>query len=130
MNQRGAISLVVAAGVLMLCLMALGAADLGSMLFARARAQTAADGAALAAAVVQIPVLAQTGEPEDEARAFAEANGAHLTRCDCEAGSTAAEVQVEIQPTLVFLRPWFGRVVRATARAEVDPDVLSYRDGG
>lgn len=130
MADRGAVSIVAMAGALMLCLTALGAADLGSMLLARARAQTAADAAALAAVVAQVPVLAQGEDPEEQARAIAEANGATLLRCDCPVGDPVAEVEVAVEPRLTFVAPWFGRSARATARAEVDPDVLSYRDGG
>jgi secretion/DNA translocation related TadE-like protein len=130
MSDRGAVSIIVVTGALALCVMALGAADLGSMLVARSRAQTAADGAALAAAVVQVAILGQQGTPEEEARAFAERNSAELARCSCEQGDAVAEVEVHVRPRLVFLRPWFGRIVRAVARAEVDRDVLSYREPG
>ena len=126
--ERGAVSLVVVTGALVLSLFALCAADLGSLMLARARAQAAADAAALAAVVQQAPVLARGSErPADAARAEAEANGAHLDRCDCDIGSNHAVVDVTVAPTLAYMSPWFGRTVRATSRAEVDPDVLTYR---
>jgi Flp pilus assembly protein TadG len=109
-------------------LLALAAADLGSMLWARARAQTAADAAALAAVVQQAPVLGQGDDPEGAAREAAERNGATLVSCDCAVGETEATVTVETLPKLSFLEGWFGRRVHATARAEVDADVLTYQD--
>ena len=128
--ERGAVSIVAVTGALVLCLGALGAADLGAMLFARARAQSAADAAALAAVTEQAPVLERGSDPEQAARDEAERNGATLTRCECSVGSTEATVEVTITPRLGFLSGWFGRAARASARAAIDPDVLTYRDGG
>jgi len=128
--ERGAVSIVAVTGALVLCLGALGAADLGAMLFARARAQSAADAAALAAVTEQAPVLERGSDPEQAARDEAERNGATLTRCECSVGSTEATVEVTITPQLGFLSGWFGRASRASARAALDPDVLTYRDGG
>lgn len=125
--ERGSASVLAAMGVLVFCLGALAAADFGSMLVARARAQAAADAAALAAAAAQVPVLNEGEDPEDAARRYAERNGSTLVRCDCGEGRADAVVQVEVEPRLAFLSGWFGRRARATARAEVDPDVLSYR---
>lgn len=129
-NQRGALSIVAACGALTFCLVALGAADLGAMLIARSRAQAAADAAALAAAVAMVPVLRQGDDPEAQARALAEANGATLVRCDCPVGETTATVEVAVRARAWFVPAWVGRSARATASAQVDPDVLSYRDDG
>lgn len=127
-DERGAVSLVVATGALVLSLLALCAADLGSILLARARAQAAADAAALAAVVQQVPVLAEGVEsPEDAARAEAEANGAQLESCSCAPGTEAADVDVSVRPVLAYMSPWFGTAVHAHARAEADPDLLTYR---
>lgn len=127
--QRGSISILVAVGALLMSLFALGAADLGSMLVTRARAQQAADAAALAAVVQQAPVLGQGDDPEGAARDVAERNGATLVSCACVVGETEATVEVTIVPKLGWLEGWFGRTVHATARAALDPDVLTYRDG-
>lgn len=129
-NERGAITIVAVTGALVLCVGALGAADLGAMVFARARAQSAADAAALAAVTAQAPVLQRGTDPEQAARDEAASNGADLVRCDCVVGSTSATVEIEVTPRLSFLSGWFGRRVHAKARAALDPDVLSYRDGG
>jgi Flp pilus assembly protein TadG len=126
--ERGAVTIVAILGSLTLCTMALGAADAGSMLLARSRAQAAADAAALAAVATQAPVLHQGDDPAAAARAEAERNGATLLRCDCAVGAVIAEVEVAVVPRLAFIKAWFGRRARATARAELDPDVLSYRD--
>jgi len=124
------VTIVAVTGALVLCVGALGAADLGSMLFARARAQSAADAAALAAVAAQAPVLQPGGDPEQAARDEADRNGVALVRCDCSTGSPFATVDVELTPRLSFLSGWFGRHVHAEARAALDPDVLTYRDGG
>jgi secretion/DNA translocation related TadE-like protein len=128
--ERGAVTIVAVTCTLILCLGALGAADLGSMLHARARAQSAADAAALAAVTEQAPILGRGEDPEQAARDEADRNGASLMQCDCAVGQSTATVEVTVTPKLIFLSGWFGRRVRATARAALDPDVLSYRDAG
>ncbi|MCA1830198.1 MAG: hypothetical protein LC663_01585, partial [Actinobacteria bacterium] len=98
---------------------------------ARARAQSAADAAALAAATAQVPAFSDgTTMPEDVARAEAERNGGRLDRCDCSMGGARATVDVSVDAHPVFIRAWFGARARATASASVDPDVLTYRAGG
>jgi secretion/DNA translocation related TadE-like protein len=128
MSERGTISIFLAATSLLLAFTSLAVADVGSMLHARARAQSAADAAALAAVVQQAPVLGQGDDPEGAAREAAELGGAILVDCECEVGTTDATVEVEVLPRLSFLKGWAGRRARATARAHLDPDVLSYRD--
>ena len=129
-GERGALSIVVVTGALALCLFALCAADLGSMLVTRARAQSAADAAALAAVVQQAPVLGRGRDPEGAARAEVEANGGVLERCECVVGNAEATVEVSMQPRLGIVAAWFGARVHAVARAGLDPDVLTYRDDG
>ena len=127
--ERGAVTIVAITGALILCVGALGAADVGAMLNARARAQSAADAAALAAVAAQAPVLGRAEDPAQAARDEADRNGATLVRCDCATGDAFATVEVTVTPRLTFLSGWFGRAARATARAALDPDVLTYRDG-
>ena len=129
-NENGSISILIAVGASLMTLFALAAADLGSMIVTRSRAQAAADAAALAAVVQQAPILGQGEDPEGAARDTAERNGASLVSCECVVGTTEATVTVETMPRLSFVEGWFGRPVRATARAELDPDVMSYEDGG
>lgn len=128
--QGGSISILVAVGSLLMTLLALAAADLGSMLVARSRSQAAADAAALAAVVQQAPILGQGDDPEGAARDTAARNGASLVSCECAVGTTEATVTVETYPRLSFVEGWFGRSVRATARAELDADVMTYGEGG
>jgi len=101
-----------AAGVLMVGVVALGfvlcvaIARLGGGAVDAARAQTAADAAALAAAD-QLALGRGDRAARRTADSTAHENGARLVRCDCS--GTAAEVEVEVA----------GRA-RARARAEVD----------
>lgn len=82
----------------------------------RARAQTAADAAALAAAAELAG--GRTGpEARRTAEATAGANGARLEACDCRSGDDSVEVAV-VMPR----RPFLPREVRAAARAEVHPE--------
>jgi Flp pilus assembly protein TadG len=98
------------------------------MLMARARAQQAADAAALAAVVRQAPVLGEGDDPEGAARDVAARNGATLVSCSCDVGTPDAAVEVEIAPHLGFLSGWYGRKAHARARAHLDDDVFTYRD--
>ena len=99
----------------------MGAARLGAVLVARARAETAADAAALAAA----DALALGGrDPHGAARDAASRNDAQLLGCDC--GGAHAEVRVSVR---VHGFGGTGRVT-ARARAEVRTDcALGCRDG-
>jgi secretion/DNA translocation related TadE-like protein len=126
-HQRGSVSILMLTTTLLFSLSALAVADLGSMLFARARAQQAADAAALAAVVQQAPVLEQGDDPGGAARETAERNGAELLECACEVGTPDATVEVAVTPKLGFLSGWFGRRARARAKAHLDDDVLTYR---
>lgn len=103
-SERGAVSVLAIAIVVLGCALALGAARLGRVLHDRAGADTAADAAALAAA----GDLAR-GEPPEEAAAVASAsateNGARLLWCECAGRRATVSVQV-------------GEA-RARARAEV-----------
>ena len=127
-RQRGSVTILVAAGALLLSLSALAVADLGSMLMARGRAQAAADAAALAAVAQQAPIFDQGTDPEGAARYAAERNGVALVSCECAVGTTNATVEVELTPRLGFLSGWFGRRVHARASAHLDDDVLTYRE--
>lgn len=83
----------------------------------RARAQTAADAAALAAVAESLPGAA--GFYEDVARRFARANGATLISCEgCDLGTTSLIVTVEVDG------------VEGRARATLDPAALLPADLG
>jgi secretion/DNA translocation related TadE-like protein len=125
--DRGSVSILLLTGALLMTLSALAVADLGSMLYARARAQQAADAAALAAVAQQAPILEQGSDPEGAARETAERNGAELLECTCDVGTTDATIEVAVTPRLGFLSGWYGRRAHAKARAHLDDDVLTYR---
>lgn len=73
----------------------------------RARAQLAADAAALAAVAESAPYGG--GEPERQADQVAGANGANLIECLCPVGGTAVQVKVAVDGVI------------AEARATIDP---------
>jgi secretion/DNA translocation related TadE-like protein len=116
-GQRGSVT-IVAAGLLVLSLaLSLGVADLARVLVASARAQSAADSAALAA--VQELALSGARDPADVATEYAARNGASLVNCSCQEGGLEAtvEVRVPIGSLLLFAD---DRSVTSSARAEVN----------
>lgn len=76
----------------------------------RARAQAAADAAALSAAWESVPGAA--AQPHEQAAAFARANGAEVVECLCDPGATAMQVTVRLGDA------------EARARAVFDPELL------
>jgi D-alanyl-D-alanine carboxypeptidase/Putative Flp pilus-assembly TadE/G-like len=84
--------------------------DVGRVTWQRARAQTAADAAVLAAAAESGPY--GRGDPKLQARRFAAANGARVVECLCDRGATAMQVKVTLGP------------ISAQARAVLDPSLL------
>ena len=117
-RERGAASVLAVAIVVVGVVLTMGAARLGGALVGRARAETAADAAALAAA----DALALGHGPsraQSDARATAARNDARLVSCAC--AGTRAEVVVEVDvPGLGIL----GAVARGRARAEVTPECI------
>lgn len=81
----------------------------------KARAQAAADAAALAAIAEGLPY--GSGSYERLATTYAESNGAVLVECECVAGSYRVQVTVEIDG------------VEAIAAAEIDPAFLQPAAG-
>jgi hypothetical protein len=107
---------VLAAAVMLVAgSLALAGMDLLRALDGRARAQAAADAAALAAArELAIP----TGiTPTEAAADYAGRNGAVLVSCTCAAGSLEAVVTVQVTVDLVFVG--VDRTLQASARAVV-----------
>ncbi|MFI5052898.1 MAG: Rv3654c family TadE-like protein [Acidimicrobiia bacterium] len=120
MNHRehGSVSIVMLGVLVMSLVVSMGAARLGGALVGRARADTAADAAALAAA----DALA-SGDGADAALAAAHgtavSNGARLVSCSCS--ETTADVVVEVD------LPALGALVgpaRGHAKAEVRPECI------
>jgi D-alanyl-D-alanine carboxypeptidase/Putative Flp pilus-assembly TadE/G-like len=115
MRQRGGVSLVVATAMGFAGIMASFLADASRVAVGRARAQAAADAAALAAAQ---ELIRSTGRsPADVAQSFAERHGAHLDSCACSDGSSEAVVTISVLVDLPLLGQ--SRTVRARARAVV-----------
>jgi secretion/DNA translocation related TadE-like protein len=116
--ERGSVSIVVVALMAVALVLAMGAADLARVLTGAARAQTAADAAALAAAQ-ELAVGSSGSAPGDLAAEYAGRNDAVLTACSCDPGGTQAVVTVTVQVGALLLAP-DDRVVTARARAVVD----------
>lgn len=116
-SQRGSVSIVMAAILAALVVLALGAADLARVLTVAASAQTAADAAALAAA--QELAFPSELEPAEVAEEYAVRNGAAMTSCRCDRETFEAVVTVRspVGPLLLFAD---DRAVVASARAVVD----------
>jgi secretion/DNA translocation related TadE-like protein len=114
-SDRGSVSVLAAAVLLIAGSLALATTDLLRALDARARAQAAADAAALAAArELAIP----TGIPPATAAAdYAERNGAILVACACPTGGHDAVVTVRVTVGLIFVG--VDRTLEASARATV-----------
>ncbi len=109
-SERGAVAALMA-GVLAISASAvLGAARLGAGVIASARADSAADAAALAAADM-LALRRGGGAARAAATETAAANGARLDRCSCS--GVTATVTVSLPVGLL------GARAEATARAEV-----------
>jgi methylaspartate ammonia-lyase len=106
--------------VVVVCGLALLAA--AQLVTARARAVTAADAAALAAAPHTFPVFAPEGAASEIAADLALANGARLLRCHCPLVATYDPRTVEVEVMVATRIAFFGDVaVRAQSRAEYVP---------
>lgn len=116
-------SAVLLAVVALVGLFSLAFVDVANVLVARARARSAADGAAVAAAAEQWPYAEGERDPLGAARGVAEANGVRLDRCDCQPHGRAASVVVSLETRVRLLRVAPPRV-RASATARADPGRL------
>lgn len=123
-RDRGSSTLLITGVIALIALVSVATAGLGLAYGARAQAQTAADAAALAAAVATYPPASMANNPTGEARAIARANGAALVRCDCRVDMRMRPRVVTVVTVVEADLPVFGlREVRATARAEFDPEL-------
>ena len=117
--DRGSVSIVAAALMCVALVLAMGAADLARVLTSAARAQTAADAAALAAAQELVAPSSGNPAPAEIAATYAVRNDAELTACACDVGGTEAVVTVRVNVGSLLFAP-DDRVVTARARAVVD----------
>ena len=115
-RQRGSVTIIAAAVLFLAGALSLVAVDILRALQAKARAQTAADAAALAAA--QEIALPSGITPEQAAADYAGRNGATLVACACAEGTAEAIVEVEVPVVLVFLGG--DRTVKGEARAVIE----------
>ncbi len=116
-HDDGSVSLVVVGILVAVMVLALGAADLARVLVVAAKAQTAADAAALAAA--QSLAITSDVDPSQAASDLAVRNGGRVRSCVCEPGTFEARVEVEAPVGRLFLSP-DDLVVTAHARAIVE----------
>lgn len=112
----GNASIALLGGAAMVMVFLVGLADLAGFFMARTRAQTAADFASLAAAAELIPAIGI--DPEQKAAEYADANGAVLTSCECEMGTTSAIVTVSVPVRMVL--PGLSGTTEVTAQARAD----------
>ncbi len=118
-TQRGSVTVISAALLAMVLVLAIGVSDLARALTAAARAEAAADASALASA--QELALPSDRDPGDLAAEYAERNGAELVGCTCPVGAFDATVTVRVPVQGLTLAPGLRYAV-ASARAVVDVD--------
>jgi secretion/DNA translocation related TadE-like protein len=99
-------------------LLATGAARLGGALVGRARAESAADAAALAAAD-RLALGGGAAAARSAAERTAASNRARLVSCDCAGASAAVVVEVDLPAWSAVFGPARGR-----AKAEVRPECV------
>lgn len=119
MSEDGFVSAIVVALLALVGLLTVAVADAANVLVARARAQSAADAAALAAAAEQWPVTDREATPADAAAQSAEANGAELVSCECPERRDGATVVVSVR-TRIRMLGVAPSEVRARAVASLD----------
>ncbi len=119
----GSVTVVLAAVIGLLAVLAAGIGGLAQIQLARDTAQLAADSAALAAAPVTFRPFGATGSAIEEAGRFAAANGATLTGCSgCEFDASwnprVVQVEVAVEVDVLGLG---STTVSAVSAAEFDP---------
>ncbi|MEX1125912.1 MAG: Rv3654c family TadE-like protein [Acidimicrobiia bacterium] len=107
--------------VAVIAMVGVAATSVGALLAAREEAYTAADAAALAAAVATYPP-AGPGSPVALAAEYAARNGSRLISCRCQVDLSMRPRTVTVTTGREVDVPIFGPVmVRASARSEFDP---------
>ncbi len=98
-----------------------GATSMGLLLAGKETAATAAEAAALAAAVGTYPGT-ERGSPSAEATRVTQANGARLESCLCPVDGSLRPRVVTVRTSVTVRVPLFGALrVWGAARAEFDP---------
>ena len=122
-GEDGSVTVVLAAVVGLVAVLAVAVGGLSQVVAALDRAQTAADAAALAAAPVTFRPFGSSGDAVGEARRFARANGAELSRCTgCGVDRSWRVRTVEVEVAVVVDLLVLGRsTVTGVAAAEFSP---------
>lgn len=119
--DRGAMAMAMAGVVAIVGVLSVAVAALGMLYGAKTQATTAADAAALAAAVASYPP-ASGRHPAVAAAEIADANGATVVACICSRDTSLEARTVEVMTVVVVDVPVFGTVtVKGVSRAEFDP---------
>ncbi len=95
--------------------------DLAAYLVAGARAQGAADAAALAAIAISDPRGGLDGDPRAAATQVAVEGGGELRRCSCALGQEEVEVTVAVPVRALAVTRFAERTATATSRAHLVP---------
>jgi len=120
-GERGAMTILMIALCALVATIGIATTALGVLFDAREQAATAAEAAALAAAVATYPP-AGSDDPEGLAADLASRNGARLVSCSCSIDPTLESRVVVVTVALEANVPIFGDVlVGRTARAEFEP---------
>jgi hypothetical protein len=119
--DRGAATVLILGLCGLVATIGVGTAGLGVLFDAREKAATAAEAAALAAAVATYPPAAD-GPPDRLATELAVSNGARLISCWCDVDTSLDARVAAVTVVLSAHLPLFGEVdVGKTARAEFEP---------
>jgi len=120
--QSGAVGVMMLAVAVVTLVLSLAMVAVGQYLVGFARAQVAADAAALAAAPVTFRPFGATGTAQREAALFARANGTRLVGCACTMDPSWEPRTVVVTVRNTFPVVLFGdQSVVATSRAEFIP---------
>lgn len=121
-SEQGGATIVVFAGSILFMILLMGAADLGFLVVCKARAQDAADAAALAAVRESFPLFSSGVDPEEAAGRVARENGARLEELQASASGDRVEVSTSVSlPSLFLGRAGIApKEITATAAAEID----------
>jgi secretion/DNA translocation related TadE-like protein len=121
MSERGSMTVIGIAVIGLFMVVSTAIAGLGVTYSARARAATAADAAALAAAVATYPPLGR-GTPEGEAARAAALNSAEVERCLCRVDPSLEDRSVTVVVSVPVVLPLLGAVrVTSSSSAEFSP---------
>lgn len=121
-RERGLATILALALVLVVLGAGLALLAAVQLVTARARAVTAADAAALAAAPATFPPLLSEAAPDQLASELAAANGARVLRCQCPVVESFDPRTVEVEVAVATRIVVVGEVeIRAVSRAEYVP---------